>query len=372
MKKIIFYLILVLFVNSQSFSQVNLYNWVNFTNGQTILSLATYKNIVWASTNGGLVKYDNNTNITTFYNKGNSKIPINNLQKITCDTNGLVWGFVKNRCLFSFDGTVYKEYNPSNSLIPSTFVNDICIDKQNKVWLSSYLGLIHFDGINFTLIDNITGGLPSPNIYKIATDSKNNLWITSMDSGLIKFNGINFKCFNSGNSPLAPYSVTYVNCDDTTVWVISNSKVRSYNGVSWAVLDSAAGFNSQYPNSINIDKTKNKVVLLISGAALLAISISLGNYMPIAILMFFWLLAGVGQSFTELPSQILIAENVELHEQGKVYGAHFAWSHLWWAIAYPIAGFTGTQFRNTDFLIGGGMTFCLLLILCIYYFLKRK
>jgi len=122
----------------------------------------------------------------------------------------------------------------------------------------------------------------------------------------------------------------------------------------------------------NIDKTKNKVVLLINGAALLAIAISLGNYMPIAILMFFWLLAGVGQSFTELPSQILIAENVELHEQGKVYGAHFAWSHLWWAIAYPIAGFTGTQFRNTDFLIGGGMTFCLLLILCIYYFLKRK
>jgi NRE family putative nickel resistance protein-like MFS transporter len=36
-----------------------------------------------------------------------------------------------------------------------------------------------------------------------------------------------------------------------------------------------------------------------------------------------------------------------------VYGAHFAWSHLWWAIGYPIAGVLGAHFTNTSFLIAG-------------------
>jgi hypothetical protein len=39
-------------------------------------------------------------------------------------------------------------------------------------------------------------------------------------------------------------------------------------------------------------------------------------------------------------------------EQGKVFGSHFAFSHLWWAIAYPIAGFAGSRFPGNDFLYG--------------------
>ena len=62
------------------------------------------------------------------------------------------------------------------------------------------------------------------------------------------------------------------------------------------------------------------------------------------------------QSLAEMPSETLIGENVASSEQGKVFGSHFAFSHLWWAISYPIAGYLGTVYPNFDFLIAGVLT----------------
>ncbi|MDP4267970.1 MAG: MFS transporter [Bacteroidota bacterium] len=121
-----------------------------------------------------------------------------------------------------------------------------------------------------------------------------------------------------------------------------------------------------------IDKSKNKTTLLISGAAMIGVAVILGNFASYHILMIFWVIAGLGQSFTLMPSQILIAENILLKEQGKVYGAHFAWSHLWWAIGYLTAGFTGTYFKGNEFLIGGILSSTLLIVLCSYYYFRTN
>jgi MFS family permease len=90
---------------------------------------------------------------------------------------------------------------------------------------------------------------------------------------------------------------------------------------------------------------KNKAILLTVGAFMLVIVVSLANFASFHVLILFWVLAGLGQSFTEVPAQILIAENITLKGQGKVYGCHFAWSHLWWAIDCPLAGFAGINFN---------------------------
>lgn len=109
----------------------------------------------------------------------------------------------------------------------------------------------------------------------------------------------------------------------------------------------------------SLDKTKTRSISLMSGALLLGISICFANYVPYVALIFLWLLAGLGQSLAEMPSETLIAENIDSEDQGKVYGSHFAFSHLWWAIAYPVAGFVGTAYPKTDFLYGGLLTLVL-------------
>ena len=122
----------------------------------------------------------------------------------------------------------------------------------------------------------------------------------------------------------------------------------------------------------NFDKSKNRVASLIIGGGLVCVSIAFGNYLTYIPLLILWLLAGFGQTLAEMPSQILIAEKIPKEEHGKVYGAHFAWSHLWWAIAYPIAGFTGTNFRNNEFLIGAGLSLAVLILITFLYFPRAE
>ena len=106
----------------------------------------------------------------------------------------------------------------------------------------------------------------------------------------------------------------------------------------------------------SIDKSKTRAVSLISGALFLGVTICFTNYVAYPIMLGLWLLAGLGQSLAEMPSETLIAENIEAADQGKVYGSHFAVSHVWWAITYPVAGFLGSRFPQKDFLYGGLLT----------------
>lgn len=110
---------------------------------------------------------------------------------------------------------------------------------------------------------------------------------------------------------------------------------------------------------------------LIIGALGLGLAIVGANYVNYPVLMVLWLCAGLGQSLAEMPSETLIGEQIEGGQQGKVFGSHFAFSHLWWAIAYPIAGFTGRYFPGSNFLYGGLLTLGLLGIVLILFRLKR-
>ncbi len=105
--------------------------------------------------------------------------------------------------------------------------------------------------------------------------------------------------------------------------------------------------------SSTLDRSGNKTWLLVTGALMLGIAVSLANIASFHMLIFLWVIAGLGISFADMPSQILIAENIDREQQGKAYGSHFAWTHVWWATGYTIAGITGTYFREFDFLTGG-------------------
>ncbi|MBC7654695.1 MAG: MFS transporter [Oligoflexus sp.] len=109
----------------------------------------------------------------------------------------------------------------------------------------------------------------------------------------------------------------------------------------------------------SFDKTKSRRFSLISGALMIGLAIAAANYVGFSAMLVLWVFAGLGQSLAEIPSETLIGENIPDTEQGKVYGSHFAFSHLWWAIAYPLAGFLGSHYPNQDFLYGGILTICL-------------
>ncbi|MEZ0612354.1 MFS transporter [Fibrella sp. WM1] len=116
-----------------------------------------------------------------------------------------------------------------------------------------------------------------------------------------------------------------------------------------------------------LDTTPSRRKSLIGGALLLGVAIAGANYVGYPVLLLLWVLAGLGQSLAEIPSETLIGEQIEDRQQGKVFGSHFAFSHLWWAIAYPIAGFTGSRFPGQNFLYGGLLTLGLLGLVLVLF-----
>lgn len=155
-----------------------------------------------------------------------------------------------------------------------------------------------------------------------------------------------------------------------TISHIKNGLLLDDKYYGWAMAVFGIGAAVAAFLSGSLDKSKTRSLSLISGALLLGLSICFANYVSYPVLIIFWLLAGLGQSLAEMPSETLIAENIASQDQGKVYGSHFAFSHLWWAIAYPIAGFLGTKFSGQEFLYGGILTL-VLGITAVLLFKKR-
>jgi MFS transporter, NRE family, putaive nickel resistance protein len=109
-----------------------------------------------------------------------------------------------------------------------------------------------------------------------------------------------------------------------------------------------------------IGKKWERTAIVLFGSVLITSAILPANYVGLVPLMLLWAIAGMGQVFVNLPTQTLIADQIPSNFQGRVYGAHFAWSHLWWAVSYPIAGWLGSQ-GNNSFLYGSAIGFTLLI-----------
>lgn len=108
-----------------------------------------------------------------------------------------------------------------------------------------------------------------------------------------------------------------------------------------------------------------RTLFILIGAVLTSLAILPGDVAALAPLMALWLVAGVGQNWVNLPTETLLAERTDESAQGRVYGAHFAWSHLWWAFAYPLASLLSIRFPNHTFLYGGVIALAVLLIVAL-------
>ena len=90
--------------------------------------------------------------------------------------------------LFKYNNNTTSLVNLSNSGLPTNNLIDVHVDKFNNKWISSYLGLTKFDGINWTVVDsayNNTINAPDD------SDLFGNVWISNSQSQIIKINSDN-------------------------------------------------------------------------------------------------------------------------------------------------------------------------------------
>lgn len=117
----------------------------------------------------------------------------------------------------------------------------------------------------------------------------------------------------------------------------------------------------------NLNQKLEWTTLVRVGAMAIAFSLLPANFANLTWLLVLWSIAGAGQSLVDLPTQTLIADRIPTQAQGKVYGAHFAWSHLWWGFSYPLAGWLGSHLTGYNFFWCGAIAIILLVVLEIAF-----
>jgi MFS transporter, NRE family, putaive nickel resistance protein len=105
------------------------------------------------------------------------------------------------------------------------------------------------------------------------------------------------------------------------------------------------------------------MLLISSGAVLMTLAVLPANWVGLGGLLVLWAIAGAGQTLVNVVVQNLIADRVATEIQGRVYGAHFAWSHMWWAFSYPLAGWLGKYFPQSNFAVSSLIGLVLLILI---------
>jgi len=182
-------------------------------------------NNIWIGTTGGLGKMYNDT-IVSFYSSDNSAMYSSNVSSIVAqDNDSTVWfGFV--------NGGLAKYKNDSfyidaiwNSDIPDNTIMDMALSSSEYLWLAHpYGGVSITDGSAYQLFNYDNCNIQSMSIRTIALTMSYQCMGT-MDSGLLVYNGSNFRVFHTTNSLIASNDIARIRfAPDGTLWVGHISK----------------------------------------------------------------------------------------------------------------------------------------------------
>ena len=154
-------------------------DWKSYTHGKNVLCLAKEGNILWVGTSGGLVKIDIVTGLKAFYNKDNSGLPDVCITSIVIDSKGNKWIGTRNGGLARFDGNTWINYNTTNSSITCNSITDLCLGKNNELWIGQNGGLDRLSGSTWTRFDQSNSPIRhfAGSVYGMSCDSSGVLFV---------------------------------------------------------------------------------------------------------------------------------------------------------------------------------------------------
>ena len=113
-----------------------------------------------------------------------------------------------------------KSFSNTNSNILNGRIKLINCDNKGNIWILLDSGLSKFDGVNFINYTSSNSKFPSVSPTTFICDSIGNLWFGG-ENGITKFDGVNWISYNSSNSTLLNNSVTDISLDNdyTSIWI---------------------------------------------------------------------------------------------------------------------------------------------------------
>ncbi|MEY3198738.1 MAG: hypothetical protein RJA13_696 [Bacteroidota bacterium] len=211
-------------------------------------------------TASGLI-YKNPNNEFVIFNKENSNLPDNYIQKLLLGTNGDIWMVVTG----NNDGKVFlvhRTFDNQWSVFNEGYILSLSHDGDNGLWVGTPNGLVHFtsDQKLIKINDNIMG-LPSNEVTSIL--NRNGEILVGTDNGLFYKKQNKVEKFDLTNSPLPSDIINCLSSDTSQddVWIGTNNGLARYsisNG-QWLIFNT---INSPYllnNNILSLFTSKNGV-----------------------------------------------------------------------------------------------------------------
>lgn len=210
------------------------------------------------------------TNFSVVSTSGN--LLDNNIQAIAIDQSGNRW-IGTNYGVSVFNSSDTWLYNDTNvdGLNDNDFIRDIDVDSHGNVWIGNFISYLFkgsitkYDGTNWTTYtyDTLTGGWPvglvNPNIYRMAVDQGDNLWVAT-GGGVSKFNyaSSTFTNFTDSTSGL-PFNV--VQCvaidNNNNKWFGTDQGLVKYDDATWTTYTTTDGLVDNNVSCVAVDANNN-------------------------------------------------------------------------------------------------------------------
>lgn len=277
--------------------------WQLYTKINEVSQLVSDGNTLWIASVQGLVRLDKTTLQHTNYDAVNSGLPASYVRSIVSDGTGGVWGGTSGGGVFHFDGTQWQIYNNSTTPeIKTDAIANIFRDSNGNIWITYPQGsfgthyVTKFDGTNWTsqyfanevykisqanngdiLIGSSDGfytyngtswsqtsstmlGFPSAEkTNKVVQDSKNNYWLATDDSGLVKYDGTNITSYTTSNSQIS-YNVQQnikIDGNDNIYLLPGINGFQKFDGTNWTTYNkSNDGLISDAVTDVILDGSK--------------------------------------------------------------------------------------------------------------------
>ncbi len=172
----------------------------------------------------------------------------------------------------------WEIYSPANTGLPSDNVWSIATDSLGNKWFGTNGGLVKFDGKIWTTYNKLNSGLPSDRIYTIAIDQSGTKWLGTTE-GVVKFNDSTCTVYNKLNSGLPGDTISVIAIDRSgNKWVgiaaeyggwrdgYKYGGLARFNDTTWTVYtNSNSSLPRSYITSIAIDDSDTKWIGTFSG-----------------------------------------------------------------------------------------------------------
>jgi hypothetical protein len=199
-----------------------------------------------------LAVYFNNVQAQSYnkwkiFNRENSPLPSNRISAIAEDKNGIYWIGCASESLrdttyqgglVRFDGNNWLLFDSSNSPLKRTSIQDIAVDKNNKIVILTYDAVFIFDGLQWQKYSSDNSPLPSnpsQGVLTITVDHQNNYWFGIYNYGIIKLADTSWTFYNDVSAFGGIGDFDFIEFDSLhNLWVGTGLfGLWRFNGTSW-------------------------------------------------------------------------------------------------------------------------------------------